>query len=351
MWFYRSALCLLAVSLAYVGVGLGRITLAQDSVVAITPEVVLQALIDESLTVKNAAIECVWYSKTLGSEDSWEEQSFRWDGRGHRRMRYQSGPVSKDGQRLFGDDPIVKDIVFDGGILAYLSYHPRRNRFGLKLGTGDAAGYNSAIIGNASSPLLGLLKSLRNPLEYMSLCAISAIREGIADGTTTVRELQANNSLEVVIDHGPDHERRFAQTVIEIDTRPKWRINRLRSFDKNGEILQEVEVAYGLKGDMWIPINGRHVIWGDREQYREPPLDWRFEVTMAVYNDPNFDERAFEIKLEPDTAVSDTRHDVTYRIGEKGASDIDLDAYVQLTPLRNALDEYTRKFLTLPASR
>jgi hypothetical protein len=59
--------------------------------------------------------------------------------------------------------------------------------------------------------------------------------------------------------------------------------------------------------------------FGDREVTGTPLWEWRFSVSEIKVNDSKFDGDILEVRLDPDTAVSDLRHDVSYRVGDEAA--------------------------------
>ena len=63
-----------------------------------------------------------------------------------------------------------------------------------------------------------------------------------------------------------------------------------------------------------------------------PRSRWSFETTKPRLNDPLFDPHVFDVRLNPDSAVSDTRYGIAYRVGKEGASAGDLARYAAADP-------------------
>jgi hypothetical protein len=58
---------------------------------------------------------------------------------------------------------------------------------------------------------------------------------------------------------------------------------------------------------------------------KELILEWKFEIEMMRFNDPNFPHDVFDVKLPPGTSVSDLRYGVTYELGSEGAMSSELE--------------------------
>ena len=292
---------------------------------------VLNRIMASQKAVSNATFECVWKTSMDGSS-RWEQQTFYWDNLGRRRNLLHGGPLSKDGRMLEDEDPSSTDKLFNGEIVVNTSSHPKWTHEGLKpASTKDAVGYTAVIIGDAAAPIRSGLESERNPLEYMRNVALSEIGAAIKDGVAAMQPAE-DGTVALDIKHtGPDAP--YVKTVITVAPSHGWAIESVRSYRSDGKLAREVVCDYREQTDgLWVPIRLRHTHWGDRSQDDTPYFDWRFETTKAVFNEPAFDPHIFEVRLKPDTTVSDTRYGIAYRVGKEGAVANDLARYAAADP-------------------
>jgi thiol-disulfide isomerase/thioredoxin len=304
-----------------------------------TPNDVLDRLNASRKAVSNATFDSVWKTfddgskspdgKTRGST-RWERQTFYWDDLGRRRIMAHGGPVSQDGRMLEEEDPGLSDEYFTGEITVSGGFHPKWDRQGGKPASPkdarNAEGYRNVIISDAASGLRRGLESIRNPLEYMHIVAANTIGVAVQRGDGTVRGAK-DGRLAVDITH-TDPDSPYARTVVIVMPEQNWPVESLRSYMGDGNLAREIVCDYKKQEDgLWVPIRLRHTHWGERKQGDLPYWIWSCEVTKGILNDPSFDQHVFDLRLKPDTWVSDTRYKVSYRIGRKEAVASDLDRY------------------------
>jgi hypothetical protein len=306
-----------------------------------TPSDVLNRIVASQKAVSNAMFECVWKTRmdgltlpdgrTVGSP-KWEQQTFYWDNLGRRRNLLHGGALSQDGKQMEDEDPGSTDRLFNGEIVVNTSSHPKWTSNGLKPASPkDAVGYTAVIIGDAAAPIRSGLESERNPLEYMRNVAVSDLATAVKNGTAAAQPAD-NGRVAVEIKHtGPDTP--YAKTLITVTPNHNWAIESVRSYRSDGELAREVVCDYKEQADgLWVPIRLRHTHWGDRSQDDKPYFEWSFEATEARLNDPSFDPHVFDVRLKPDSAVSDTRYGIAYRVGKEGATASDLARYAANDP-------------------
>ena len=303
-----------------------------------TPNDVLERIGASQKLVSNATFESVWKifddgpnspdGKTRGST-RWERQTFYWDDLGRRRVIVHGGLVSQDGKMLEDEDPSWSDDYFTGEIMVSAGFHPKWDRQGGKPASPkDAEGYNNVIIADAVSGLRQGLESLRNPLEYMYIVAANIIAVAVQRGDGTVRRAE-DGRLAVDIKH-TDPDNPYAKTVVTVIPQHNWAVESLKSYLSDGNLAREIVCQYKKQADgLWVPIQARHTHWGERKQSDTPYWIWSFEVTKGILNDPSFDQHVFDVRLKPDTWVSDTRYNVSYRIGSEEAVASQLPRYAE----------------------
>jgi hypothetical protein len=299
-----------------------------------TPSEVLNHITASQKAISNATFECVWKTRmdglplpdgrTVGSP-KWEQQTFYWDSPGRRRNLLHGGPLSQDGKQMEDEDPSSTDRLFNGEIVVNTSSHPKWTRDGLKPASAkDAVGYSSVIVGDAAAPIRSGLESERNPLEYMRNVVLSDLTTTVKNGNAATQSAD-NGRVAVEIKHtGSDTP--YVKTLISLAPNHNWAIESVRSYRNDGKLAREVVCDYKEQADgLWVPVRLRHTHWGDRSQTDAPYFEWSFETTKARFNDPSFDPHVFDVRLKSDTAVSDTRYGIAYRVGKEGATASDLD--------------------------
>ena len=208
---------------------------------------------------------------------------------------------------LEAEEPYVEDTTYDGEIVANARFHPKRTRIGKKpKSPKDATGYNAVIIGDAAAPLRSGLESERNPLEYISNVALREIETAIKRQSIIASSTEDGKVILEIKHTKPKSP--YAKSMITVVPRQNWAIESVKSYRSDGGLAREIVYDYKEQADgLWVPTQGRHRHWGDRERSEKPYIDWGFETTKAIYNDPSFDQHVFDIRLKPDAAVSGKR--------------------------------------------
>jgi hypothetical protein len=231
---------------------------------------------------------------------------------------------------LEDEDPEWSDDYFTGEIMVNGGFHPKWDRNGGKpTSPKDAEGYNNVIIADAASGLRRGLESLRNPLEYIYIVAATEIALAVQRGTGTMRRAE-DGRLVVDLKHTTGPANPYPRTVIIVMPQHNWAVESVKSYLSDGNLAREVVSDYKKQADgLWVPIRLHHTHWGERKQSDTPYWIWSFEVTKGILNDPSFDQHVFDVRLKPHTWVSDTRCNVSYRIGAEGAVASDLARYAE----------------------
>ena len=95
------------------------------------------------------------------------------------------------------------------------------------------------------------------------------------------------------------------------------------------ELPEFPALAWKTNSGFWYLKKGTLRYFHDRSEQETPLWEMRFEVTECKINEPDFDEEIFKIALHPDTAVSDLRYGVNYRIGTENTYTTQLAALSQ----------------------
>jgi hypothetical protein len=305
MDFYRLISVLVAAAM-------GSSAIAQDatSTGALSPDEIIRHLELSRDQVSNAEITSIWTSEMEGQSPVEELQVFIWDDLGRRR-------IISTAQNAGSGDARESDTTFDGEIIAYSKIYDGLNQDGMTPQPNEALGYNPVIIGDAASPLVTDLVSQRNPLEYVRNAALPLLVTALKEERVAVQPHDESSLLELRISHDKVPVGGIHTTNITVDPAHGWQILSVRGLGDDGSLLSEIETSYREQSDgVWMPTKGTHTIW--KAANRDKPfLRWAFDVRDSVFNNPRFDESLFEIRLRPGAAVSDTRFNVTYRVGQE----------------------------------
>jgi hypothetical protein len=336
LWYRRQYMTIVIV-LTFIA-GMPIFGLSAQAAVTYTPQQVLKKIEASRAQISNATFECVWKTymesikapngKTFGGTPEWQKQTFYWDDLGRRRCISQRGPMTEDGKMLEAEEHLVEEMTYDGAIVVSSKLYPNLARDGRKPKSAEnATGYNSVIICDGEAPLRKGLESERNPFEYMSNIALPEIQAAINRQSVIVDTSSQNGRVLLTIKH-TEPGSSYATSVITVVPEHNWTIESIKSYRSDGGLSREIACDYKEQADgLWVPIRGRHTHWGNRDQSAKPHFDWRFETSKAVFNDPSFDQRIFEIRLKPDASVADTRYEVSYRVGNEEAVAADLARY------------------------
>lgn len=293
---------------------------------------VIAKLKESQASFRNVFVVVQWEEVWDGVPKSWERQRWTWDSLGRRRSIYQHGLIDDHGQEMPSDEDVEVDSLFDGEVVLDLRSYPHRDRLG---GNDDKLpkGYRAAIVSDAAAPTRQALESHRNPLEYLRNVVMRELEKSIADGTAvTIQDadglLELSYSLSGEVSNSTaDH------SVVTVDPSRGWSLLRWSTFDSSNKIVSEISQTIEENNGQWIATEGSHKHWADRPADSAPIFDWRFKVTEFVLNNPDFDDSVFAIRLTPDTAVSDTRFNVAYRIGADEATAENLSKLAELAQL------------------
>lgn len=315
---------------------------AEDPVadVPLEPAELLKKLTEGRQAIQNVHTKCVWHSREGGGVVS-QAQEFFWDDLGRRRITTQLVPQPGQPASVELDRDCVTDTTYDGEIIALCKTYPFLNRVGKDPETSDEKklGYAPVIIGDASSSIRSLLEGERNPFEYISNAVIPAMQEALKHRSVSVSGVDREGVLRAEITNEHVGENGIAKSVIEILPERQWLVTAVKGYSPQGDCINSISFKYRQQADgMWVPTQGEHRIWNPDTlpPAGDPVIDWSCEVQEAQYNDPKFDASVFAITLKPDAAVSDTRYNITYRVGDQEANTAQMQRYV--TDAMNKLD-------------
>ena len=293
------------------------------------PKEILAELVSRRDALENAVFETLWEELYDGVLTSWEDQRFTWDHLGRRRVAYENGPYNKDGTRgKHLKEAETSDTVFDGELVAYQQYFPNRDRVGKELNSpSPAAGYRTAIIADAEAPLRRDLQSHRNAMEYLRDTVIRELDRADRDHRIVGVTPSGTDGKAYKVEwrEPTDSDMSWRRSIAEIVPARDWTISSLQSLTDDGRVVRTIDYEYSQQPNgLWAPSKGSHKHWGNKPPTANPAYEWRFTIKQCRLNDPKFNDSAFALRLADDTAVSDTRYKVSYRVGNNGALKDDL---------------------------
>lgn len=307
---------------------------AEEPAAGVPPEPaeLIKKLTEARQAIQNVRTKCVWHSREGGTVVS-QSQEFFWDDLGRRRIITQLVPGAGQPASLELDRDCVTDTTYDGELVALCKSYPYLNRVGKDPETSEEKklGYSPVIIGDASSSIRSLLEGERNPFEYVSNAVIPAMQEAIKHRSVSVSPVDREGVLRAEITNEHIGTTGVAKSVIEIVPERQWLVTSVKGYSPQGDCINSINFKYRQQADgLWVPTEGEHRIWNPDAPppTGEPIIDWNCEVQEAQYNDPKFDAGVFAITLKADAAVSDTRYNITYRVGDQEANTAQMQRYV-----------------------
>ncbi len=270
-----------------------------------------------------------WEFLTGGKPERWQGLEIHSDNLRRIRVVERQGSYGPGGKETPSDYAEVYHL-YDGEMTADAQSSPNRDRLGNELGkVKGGPGYHTVTINDGLYPLPNGPWAIINPMAFMNEVP-AALASCLADGR------------EVAIEADPGKEALYRLTykkaraddpfdltyVATIDTRNDWAVLGYQAKDKDGRVLIESGCDYRPdENGLRLPQAG---FWRNRSPKQSPtapPLsERRFRVTEIKVNDPNFSEDVFKLMLKPDTAVSDIRYNIQYRVGDEKLIDADLKA-------------------------
>ncbi len=289
-----------------------------------TPAGILKELRARRESVENLRVEATWEEYENGKPSAWEDSAIYCDDLGRIRDRYFDGQGAlPSGPRVPGGAH-MRDELFNGEITVKLVDDPTRNHLGGPFQAGDDPDskrrYRCALVYDGKFQM----GSHRNPFTYMDAILIpdlsrllaggKAVTVGPAGGQQDVYELRYR------FDPKDDPDR--LEHRVLVDAGKGWVVTRHEQFFPDGKSARLTTCDY-KRADrgLWVPTKGKvWNLWGKDV----PDRECRFTVRRVVANDPAFDERVFDVKLERGVYVSDTPHHASYWLEEDVVSGSDL---------------------------
>jgi hypothetical protein len=327
LWL-RTAISVVRTSVVVVSVVAAGRSKAQQP----TLELIVDAMAAREEGVRNIVVRSSYEELSDGLPAGWEDLVVFRDDLARIRLEYTAGSLSSDGRRLKVNPNVVE--VYDGEKTAHIEYDATLDRLGKKPETASAPfGYRWAQIHDGSWPPPHGLAFHRDPWSSISapvMRALSILRERGQD-LKTLSAANKNGVLrfEFLI---PD-DANDLRAEVTIDSAKGGNVTRVDEFSPAGRLVRVSECDFRLNGDgIWVPKNGSFKTFGlkDRPNNSVPIVEWRYVVHEVKVNDPAFDEKVFDIVLEPDTAVSDIRYGVSYRVGNEKVMSAELSRLAEV---------------------
>ncbi len=291
-------------------------------------------------------------SKTSGAatlaRQSWDQQEIYSDGFRRIRMISRPGSFSPDGKRV----PLASSEVyylFDGEKTVYGEYFPGSDRNGepipasKKISSTSNSGYRTAQVHDGPFPQPDGPWKYNNPLTFMDgvkRAFLSALTEG---RDPKVAEDPGKKGIYLVTyTLDPNIDSFHLTYVARVDANLGWVVTGFYANDSEGRRLIECGNEYRTLDDgLVVPTGGFWRNWSV-DELKVPLTEKRYNVETIAVNDPNFSDDIFKIVLEPDTAVSDIRYHVDYRVGAERLIDANLSVLAQDAKKTQAVEEESR---------
>ncbi|MEK6261970.1 MAG: hypothetical protein AABP62_25510 [Planctomycetota bacterium] len=280
--------------------------LAQDA--QSSPQEFIKRYRAREQSIQTGMVQSTWEDFEKGQPTRRDRQTNYQDSLGRRRLQLQSETPQKDGTWIpHAQVPYLWDQLFDGELTASMTFDPRKDRDGSAPNKGAKTGYRSAQVFDGAKDV----DQLRSALTF-------------ANGNITVLESALQNKIPIEVKNETEKKVAFHFTddksgklwIFEADKSRDWIPTMIARVDQAGKAILRTELEYATTGTgFWYPKKGIHRYHHDQPESETPLWEMRFEVTECKINEPDFNEDIFKIVLHPDTAVSDLRYGVNYRIG------------------------------------
>ena len=267
-------------------------------------------------------VRSTWEDFGKGKPTRRDRQTIYFDNFGRRRLQMQSEQPQEDGTWVPHEQvPYEWDQLFDGSLTASMTHDPRKDRVGNIPGQGVKAGYRTAQIFDGEKDI----NNQRTAITFAN--GIINVLESALKNKIPI-EVMSDTEVQVAIRFADDKDGEFWS--FEVDKTRDWVPTMIARVNQAGKAIMRTDFEYAATSTgFWYPKKGIHRYFHDRPEAETPLRETRFEVTECRINEPDFDEDIFKIALHPDTAVSDLRYGVNYRIGTENTYTNQLTALAQ----------------------
>ncbi len=280
-------------------------------------------------------------AKTEFCKIRWEYNKIYSDDLGRFKVFQKKGSFNSKNERV-PDDEAERYVLYDGEKTIVYSYFPKWDRRGIPI-KGDIKnrsnntlklGYRRASIFDGMYPRSGGPRGhTRYALMFMK--SHERVKKSLSRATEIKviphTDWKGIYDLELYLPEPTTLDQ--ASIKMTVDATRDWIVTRgeqrVKARGRGTESWCSYEKA---TEDFWLPKKGcmkEWENWYDLPMNRKLRREVTFSVEEAKVNDPNFPPNVFEVILEPDTAVSDLRYHVDYRVGEEAVVDAKLKSLAE----------------------
>jgi hypothetical protein len=285
--------------------------------------------------VENLSIDAEWEEFSNGRITEVSRQNLMSDRLGRLRIVSTAG--------LTGQNPREFVELYNGECTVTIDDDPSRNRLG-QTHTAEtiakqerflAANINDGLGIDGKGPF-----ARRNPFTFESSWVGDTVKMLLEkESSVEVLSVEGESGVfELRFKYPPEDVAHQLQHICRIDEDMGWVITTHERRDaKTGKPIGLAKIEYQLDDNgVWLPRSG-FSRRGLKSDTSEPPdLEWSFKVQKIRLNDPDFDDRLFDICLKPGTYVNDNRTGSVYWVGSEGAIGDQLVSLAQEAAARDA---------------
>ncbi len=309
---------------------LGTVLLLAPSAPAavLTATEVLTRIRERQSIIETSSLKALWREFRDGRPADIEKEEIQWDKFGRIRVRYQYGPA--------GSALRSADELYDGELTVSAIEDPTLNRIRGPQTTATRKAnerYRAVMIHDGLFPPGAGPRSHRNPLTFIEEPVSGSLNRLLGAGAD-VKVIARDGPPKVVelrFQEAPKDDPSHLQHVVLVDPAKGWCvISHDEFFPDDRSLASRSTCEYQAdKHGVWLPTKGRWQAWAKRGMKGPPSFDWQYEVEQVAVNEPDFDEEAFKVSLQPGAYVTDIRFDVSYWVGQEGVIGIELTRLAQ----------------------
>jgi len=236
------------------------------------------------------------------------------------------------------------DDIFDGEMTSNAVEDPNLNRMGLEQdGAQDQGGdepYLVAFINEGLYPPGTGPANHRNPFTFNDEWVISSLRIVVSTGAAVAvsRPDPSAGIYELRFQLPPEEDPEQMWHIVVLDSDRGWVVrSHEQAYPKDGKLSARRQCEYAADPNgVWLPKRGTWQHWGVLDPAQPPEMEWRYDVDEIHYNDPEFDENVFTVKIKPGTYVTDNRYHTAYWVGAEEAIGAELTELAQSATARQA---------------
>ena len=293
-------------------------------------EALLDRLRERDARLQNLSVTAVWNELEAGKQIARSIETIAFDSYG--RIRVDASVFEHQSQVRASSE------VYDGENIFSITEDQSRDRDGAAVDANKKKNgiYQRAIINPGQTGHRPT--ATRNPVKFVGISLEQDLQNLLNHGLNATITLvdRSSGTYRIEYDLPLDATSNSIKCIATIEGQKHWMVSKFEKIARSSNTaiqLQENSLSIDEHGN-WFPKQGfLRSFSGD-----QVAMEWRFETQSISIRHDQLDDAVFQIRLKPDTFVTDNRFDVNYWIGATGAVGNDLAALANAALAENTAE-------------